>query len=57
MATSNPGPDADVSSPVQHDTEAFDRALHQLLDGDEEPSTTRILFHGGTREEIGRAHV
>ncbi len=55
MAASDPGPDADVSSPVQHDTEAFDRALPQLLGGDEEPSTTRILFHGGTREDRQQA--
>ncbi len=55
MDASDPASDADVSSPVQYDTEAFDRALDQLLDGDEEPSETRILFHGGTREDRQQA--
>jgi len=55
MPAPDPGPDADVSSPVQYDTEAFDRALRQLLGGDEEPSTTRFLFHGGTRENRQQA--
>jgi SpoVK/Ycf46/Vps4 family AAA+-type ATPase len=55
MTAPDPGPEVDASSSVQHGTEAFDRALHQLLDGDEEPSTTRILFHGGTREDRQQA--
>jgi len=50
-----PSPDTGVSSPVQYDTAAFDRALRQLLGDDEEPSQTRILFHGGTREDRQRA--
>jgi SpoVK/Ycf46/Vps4 family AAA+-type ATPase len=55
MAASDPSPDAGVSSPVQHDTAAFDRALQQLLGGEDEPSQTRILFHGGTREDRQQA--
>jgi len=49
-----PSPDAGIASPVQYDTDAFDRALRQLL-GDEELSQTRILFHGGTREDRQQA--
>lgn len=47
--------DADVSSPVRHDTEAFDRALRRLLAGDDDPLKVRILFHGGTREDRQQA--
>jgi len=48
-------PDAGVSSPVQYDTDAFNRALQQLLGGDEDPSQTRFLFHGGAREDRQQA--
>lgn len=42
---------AEASSPVRYGTDAFERALHQLLsEGDGQPAGTRILFHGGTRE-------
>lgn len=50
MTSSRSIDDAGISSPVRHDTEAFDRSLRRLLGGEEEPSKTRILFHGGTRE-------
>jgi SpoVK/Ycf46/Vps4 family AAA+-type ATPase len=47
--------DTGLSSPVQYDTEAFARALQQLLGGEDEPARTRILFHGGTREDRQQA--
>jgi len=47
--------DTGISSPVQYDTDAFARALQQLLGGEEEPPRTRILFHGGTREDRQQA--
>jgi hypothetical protein len=49
MAVSDSPPNADVSSPVQHGTEAFERSLRRLLDADA-AVPARILFHGGTRE-------
>ena len=49
MAVSNSSPDTDVSSPVQHGTEAFDRSLRRLLAADAS-APARILFRGGTRE-------
>lgn len=50
MASSD-SPDVDVSSPVRYGTEAFDQSLRRLLaDETEQPSGSRILFHGGTRE-------
>ncbi|PSR03254.1 MAG: hypothetical protein BRD54_04180 [Bacteroidetes bacterium SW_8_64_56] len=55
MTAPDSSPDADVSSPVQYDTAAFERALRQLLGGENEPTRTRILFHGGTREDRQRA--
>ena len=50
-----PSSDTGISSPVRYDTDAFDRALQQLLGGDEAPSKSRILFHGGTREDRQQA--
>jgi SpoVK/Ycf46/Vps4 family AAA+-type ATPase len=47
--------DTGISSPVQHDTDAFARALQQLLGGEDEPTRARILFHGGTREDRQQA--
>lgn len=55
MTAPDSSPDAGVTSPVQYDTAAFDRALRQLLGGEDEPTKTRILFHGGTREDRQRA--
>lgn len=55
MAAPDPTSETSASSPVQYDTDAFDRALQHLLGGDEEPSQTRILFHGGTREDRQQA--
>ena len=55
MAAPDSSPDAGVSSPVRHGTSAFDRALRDLLEGDGDPSKTRILFHGGTREDRQQA--
>jgi hypothetical protein len=53
MAAPDPSPDAGVSSPVRYDTEAFTRSLQHLLD--EASPETRILFHGGTREDRQQA--
>jgi len=50
MAPPDSSSETSVSSPVQYDTDAFDRALRQLLGGEDEPTKTRLLFHGGTRE-------
>ncbi|WP_103028025.1 hypothetical protein [Salinibacter altiplanensis] len=50
MADSDSTPDAEGVSPVQHDTDAFEQALQALLGEGGEPSTARILFHGGARE-------
>jgi AAA+ superfamily predicted ATPase len=51
MAAPDSTSETSVSSPVQHDTEALDRALQQLLGDADEPTKTRILFYGGTRED------
>ncbi len=55
MPVSDSSPDADVSSPVRYDTEDFERALRSLLGGEDTIATTRLLFHGGTREERQQA--
>jgi len=55
MAPPDPSPDAGVSSPVRYDTEAFDQALQHLLGAEDEPAQTRLLFHGGTREDRQQA--
>jgi len=43
--------DTGISSPVQHDTDAFNHVLQHLRDGKDEFPQIRILFHGGTRED------
>lgn len=53
MVVSDSLSEADVSSPVRYDTEAFNRSLQHLLD--EESPTSRFLFHGGTREKRQQA--
>ncbi|MCS3628853.1 SpoVK/Ycf46/Vps4 family AAA+-type ATPase [Salinibacter ruber] len=50
MADPDSTPDTGAVSPVRYGTDAFDRALQALHSGEDEPSTARILFHGGTRE-------
>ena len=55
MAAPDRSPDAEVPSSVQYDTEALDRALRHLLGGEDEPAKTRLLFHGGTREDRQQA--
>ncbi|MFB6279603.1 MAG: hypothetical protein ABEK75_08865 [Salinibacter sp.] len=55
MPVSDSSPDVDVSSPVQYDTEEFERVLRSLLGGEDTIATTRLLFHGGTREERQQA--
>ncbi|MEF8817292.1 MAG: hypothetical protein V5A58_10915 [Salinibacter sp.] len=50
MADPDSTPNAEVVSPVQHGTGAFEQALQALLGEGGEPSTARILFHGGARE-------
>lgn len=57
MTAPDSSPNTGISSPVQYDTEAFEGALQQLLGRDEDPSKTRILFHGGTREDRQQALV
>jgi len=55
MPVSDSSPDVDVSSPVRYDTEEFERALRSLLNGEGKIPTTRLLFHGGTREDRQQA--
>ncbi|GEM_PF-5747493 len=55
MTTPDSSPGAGTSSPVQYDTETCDRALRRLLGGEDESPRTRILFHGGTREDRQQA--
>ena len=55
MPVSDSSPDIDVSSPVRYDTEEFERTLRSLLDGEGGSTTTRLLFHGGTREDRQQA--
>ena len=55
MAKRDSTPDAEVASPVRYGTDAYERALQALLGEGEDPSTARILFHGGTREDRQQA--
>lgn len=55
MADSDSTLDADAASPVWYGTDAFERAIQALLGDDDEAPRTRILFHGGTRDERQQA--
>jgi len=55
MADSDSPLDAELASPIQYGTDAYEQALRAFLGDEEEPSTARILFHGGTREDRQQA--